>query len=445
MTGQAMHWGVNCEASEDDCTSDTNPCLVQPGTTCTECARMVQPPTGGFAQPNPDCPMGYTCDAVMVSPSCVDDAVCTSYATLFGYATAARAGPCSSWPPQQMTLAVATLQPPLPVGATLETLCPQSCQSCAPATPSFVGVACASSPCKNGGSCADRVDGSYTCRCALSPETGQPMFWGANCETSEDDCTLQNVSCSATPRSVCVDCARQLPNSNPFVGLVLNPDCPNGYMCECPVGMEGRECAIDIDECASTPCQNGGACADSSIDVSIATGKYKCSCTLDQFTQQPTHWGVNCETSEDDCTLFGGGPCLSQPGTTCVDCARMIVGTGGFVEPNPDCPMGYTCNAPSGLPVGGDACTDDPVCAAYSTIFEQATAAGYGPCASWSPAVMTSVAGGLAPLLPLGTSLDELCPKSCEACQMPTLHRDCSVLRREFSNLRRNEHLLALP
>ena len=279
---------------------------------------------------------------------CTDDAVCASYATMFGYAASAGAGPCSTWSPQQMTGVVASLQPPLPVGATLETTCPQSCQSCAPSPPPVSSSACASSPCQNGGTCADRVDGLYTCSCAVSPETGQPMFWGLNCETSEDDCTIQSVSCSVTPRSVCVDCARVVPPtaSNPFGGP--NPDCPNGYTCDCPLGMEGPECAVDIDECASTPCQNGGTCGDSnSHGGHVAVGAFSCVCTQGWY-------GETCETSADECTTLPADPdgadslramtCLATQ--RCTDCANVIgqrMGKPG--RPNPDCPNGYTCEA----------------------------------------------------------------------------------------------------
>jgi hypothetical protein len=41
-----------------------------------------------------------------------------------------------------------------------------------------------------------------------------------------------------------------------------------GYECKCPDGIRGEQCEIDDDDCASGPCQNDGACKDSS-------GKFK--------------------------------------------------------------------------------------------------------------------------------------------------------------------------
>jgi hypothetical protein len=321
-------------------------------------------------QQNPACPNGYTCDAGgVVGPgaepaaeptpappsggvTCADDPACSSYLGLFGQAAAAGAGPCLSWPQSILDF----LTPPLAPGTTLDGLCPVSCQACGPPAPPAGVSACLSNPCQNGGVCADRVDGTYSCTCTLNPQTQQPLNWGINCEASEDDCTLQHVTCEQTPRTVCVDCARRFPPSSAHPFGAPNPACTDGYTCECPVGMEGAECAVDTDECASSPCQNGGACGDSnSHNGLIPVRVFQCVC--------PQGWyGETCETDADECTALApvpGGPdglnamtCLGTE--TCIDCDKVTGGKMGKpARANPDCPNGYTCETGNGIGGGG--------------------------------------------------------------------------------------------
>ena len=35
-----------------------------------------------------------------------------------------------------------------------------------------------------------------------------------------------------------------------------------GYQCQCSEGFQGAACQIDIDECSTGPCKNGGNCTD---------------------------------------------------------------------------------------------------------------------------------------------------------------------------------------
>ena len=48
------------------------------------------------------------------------------------------------------------------------------------------------------------------------------------------------------------------------------------YTCNCENGFKGVTCEIDIDECASEPCKNGGTCVD-------LPGEYECICGTTGF------------------------------------------------------------------------------------------------------------------------------------------------------------------
>ena len=72
------------------------------------------------------------------------------------------------------------------------------------------------------------------------------------------------------------------------------------FACQCPQGYSGTYCEINIDECASSPCQNKGVCIS-------GLNTYSCKC-------QAGYGGVNCQININDCA---SNPC--QNGGTCVD------------------------------------------------------------------------------------------------------------------------------
>lgn len=154
---------------------------------------------------------------------------------------------------------------------------------------------CLSNPCLNGGGC-DNLPGSYECRCA----TG---FDGTNCENNINECTS---------RSVCGDSA-------------YCRDTDGGYDCvDCGGGLESSESGltcIDIRECESDPCLNGGRCVEQ-------IGSYECICTGTNYQ------GLNCEVDVNECTGRGvcgaSARCVNLPGTfRCDPC-----GTGSESLPN---------------------------------------------------------------------------------------------------------------
>uniref|UniRef100_A0A3B3QTF5 Sushi, nidogen and EGF like domains 1 n=1 Tax=Paramormyrops kingsleyae TaxID=1676925 RepID=A0A3B3QTF5_9TELE len=75
-------------------------------------------------------------------------------------------------------------------------------------------------------------------------------------------------------------------------GRCIN-DCITGnpsFSCSCLAGFTGRTCHIDVDECASHPCQNGGLCKDQ-------TNSYTCMCG-------PGYKGQLCEIGNNILQFF---------------------------------------------------------------------------------------------------------------------------------------------
>lgn len=59
-------------------------------------------------------------------------------------------------------------------------------------------------------------------------------------------------------------------------------------MCSCRVGFTGQRCEININDCASNPCANGGTCYDRIND-------FVCSCA-------PGYEGRNCDRPSNGCS-----------------------------------------------------------------------------------------------------------------------------------------------
>ncbi|XP_052331565.1 sushi, nidogen and EGF-like domain-containing protein 1 isoform X1 [Oncorhynchus keta] len=110
---------------------------------------------------------------------------------------------------------------------------------------------CSSSPCQNGGTCSDQVNG-FICQCP-------PGFTGTVCQTDVEECSSSPCQNGGT-------CSDQF----------------NGFICQCPPGFTGTVCQTDLDHCVSQPCLNGGDCRDQ-------VNGYTCACPA-AFT------GTHCET-----------------------------------------------------------------------------------------------------------------------------------------------------
>lgn len=90
-------------------------------------------------------------------------------------------------------------------------------------------------------------------------------------------------------------------------------DLGQSVLCRCQPGYAGANCQVNVDDCATAPCQNAGTCQDGVND-------YTCSCTLG-------YTGKNCSVRSDAC---GERPC--QNGGTCFT---------HFTGPVCQCPKGF--------------------------------------------------------------------------------------------------------
>ncbi|XP_044257277.1 neurogenic locus protein delta [Tribolium madens] len=163
-------------------------------------------------------------------------------------------------------------------------------------------------PCRNGGTCFNTGQGSYTCSCPAG-------YTGTNCELPLHDCAktpcLNGGTCNRNSTlNICIcpsgysgpRCETSIRNCDEKPcqngGSCTNTD--SGYRCECRPGYSGPDCEYQANSCNPNPCKNDGTCVES-------TNGFTCICPSG-FT------GERCETNIDDCL---GNPC--QNGGTCVD------------------------------------------------------------------------------------------------------------------------------
>ncbi|XP_078667248.1 uncharacterized protein LOC144909067 [Branchiostoma floridae x Branchiostoma belcheri] len=101
--------------------------------------------------------------------------------------------------------------------------------------------------------------------------------------------------------------------------------------CSCQAGYEGDLCNIDIDECASNPCQNGGTCQD-------GVNSYHCHC-------QVGYGGENCQHDLDLCAQVAcpfNWQCQDH-GDHFICLARSIKLLESYTCSSASCPDGMYC------------------------------------------------------------------------------------------------------
>ncbi|XP_078185080.1 sushi, nidogen and EGF-like domain-containing protein 1 isoform X19 [Callithrix jacchus] len=173
-------------------------------------------------------------------------------------------------------------------------------------------------------------------------------------------------------------------------------DCVTGnpsYTCSCLSGFTGRRCHLDVNECASQPCQNGGTCAHGINSFSCQcpagfggptceTAQSPCDtkechnggqCQVERGSAvcmcQAGYTGAACETDVDDCSsepCLNGGSCVDLMGNYTCLCAEPFTGphceTGHHSVPDAclsapchnggtcvEADQGYVCECPEGF------------------------------------------------------------------------------------------------
>ena len=318
-------WSGNCDIDVDECAS--NPC--QNGGTCVEssCA------TSSF-------PGGSLCDPESQGLPSLDRYRCECAA---GYSN----GVCADgW---DQTLEFADLYD----------------STCAVSTGGHCDIdinECISLPCENGAVCRDSTTNSadvgmdeFQCVCA-------PGFAAGVCEydflaSYADDCamvvnTTCNIDVNECDSNPCQNGATcQDSSTDPSVP-------PNAYRCTCAAGfvngvcdsdlteyatqcnvLLNGNCDVDVDECISSPCQNGAVCSDSRSDPAVPANQFSCKCGpglangICDYDFSPAYalecnlaTGAVCRTDLSECA---SSPC--QNGGICSQSQRR--GAGAPAEP----------------------------------------------------------------------------------------------------------------
>ncbi|XP_034051221.1 protein jagged-2-like isoform X2 [Thalassophryne amazonica] len=172
-----------------------------------------------------------------------------------------------------------------------------------------------SNVCGPHGHCISLPAGNFSCSC-------EPGFTGTYCHENINDCASSPCKNGGT----CID------------GI-------NSFQCFCPDGWEGDLCDDDVDECSRNPCQNGGHCVDLLND-------FNCKC-IDNWK------GKTCQSRESQCdptTCSNGGTCYDHGDSFLCSCPSGWGGSTCNTAMNSTCDL-HPCENEGTCVGGGDAFT----------------------------------------------------------------------------------------